>query len=246
MWVPLACLLSFSLSTCSPLYALQIVNALYLLAFFYCPELILSVLLECECPLLAFFCSFKLTLYSLQGVSVSHSLTFFCCPVLTSPLCSLVCKWPSLAHFLLLSWLVPSSVLSRKWVPLPHLLSFIVLICPSLCTLQELSAPFSLTFVHCPDFFPLSALSSWYVPLGLTLPFSVLTWPSMHPLDCMCLSVSSCWCIDLSLPMCSSECEFSTYIVAPCILTSSFFCITGTILQTKLLCCQCTVVISAL
>jgi hypothetical protein len=128
------------------------------LFFFHCSNLSLPLhTSESEYPSLALFSFFHysnlfLPLYSpVCGCSNTHSLAVLICPslyalqlvrapylpalslcLLVSPLCSLVCKCSSLAHFVFLFSFAPISVFSRKWVALMPLLCCTVLTYPPL------------------------------------------------------------------------------------------------------------------
>jgi len=97
------------------------------------------------------FLFLDLSVCALQDVSASCSLGFLLCPDLSICLHSPGCECPLLTQIPSMSWLVCPSVLSRMWVPHAHLDSFCVLTCPSVCTLQFVSAPCSLRFLPCPD-----------------------------------------------------------------------------------------------
>ena len=67
------------------------------------------------------------SLCHLQDVSAPCLVTFFPCPDLFLPLPSPGSECPLLGHFLSMSWHVPPSAISRKWVPLPWSISSCIL-----------------------------------------------------------------------------------------------------------------------
>lgn len=158
----LSLLLSFTDLTCPFLCTIQFVSTLLSLTFFHCLKFFFHLQpLGSECP-------------SLAG--------FLCCPDLNTPtLCSLGSVWCFFAHFLLLSWPVPSYVLSSMWVTLTYPLSLAVLTCSSLCALQlqEVSVSCLLTFCHYSNLSLLSFPASECLLLAQFLLLSWLVPPSV-------------------------------------------------------------------
>ena len=97
-------------------------------------------------------------------------------------LCILIlCSYSSITHFLLTPWFFTPSMLSRMWVALAHLQSFIVLTCLTLYTLQVVSAPHS--------FFSLSSFISLCTSVcecTLLAHFSTLSSLVPCSLECKC------------------------------------------------------------
>jgi hypothetical protein len=149
--VPLTCLDSFHVLTCLSICALQLVSAPYLLGFFLCPDLFIHLHSPgSECPLLTWILSvFDLSIHLCSSVGkCPHLLRFFPCPDLFIHLHSSESECPLLAQ--ILSVLTCLSALFSGWVSLACSDSFHVLTHLSICTLQEVSAPYSFRFFSQP------------------------------------------------------------------------------------------------
>lgn len=97
--------------------------------------------------LLDFFLCCNFCIYLHSPVSECPLLAWFLSVLTCISICTLqLVSAPCLPSFFL-SWLANLSVLSRKWVPFAHLVSFHVLTCPSICPLQLVSSPCLLGFL---------------------------------------------------------------------------------------------------
>ena len=236
-YCPLAALgLTFHVATCPSLCALQYVSAPHLVASFLCLDKSLSLWSPgSKCPLLGHFVSMSWQVPSvvsrewvplawslsfhvltspslcyLQGVSAPSSVASFPCPDKSLPLWPPGCKCLLLSHFL--STICPNKffpLLSQVCkCPLAQSLCFHILMSPSLCHLQEVSAPCLVAFFLCPDK-SLPLVSRKWVPLAWSLYFHALTSPSLcglQEVSAPCL-VTFFLCPDKSLPLWSPGCE---------------------------------------
>ena len=243
-WVPLACI-SFIVLTW-PLCALSLsvswLGPSHVLDSWWVPlcGLFLSVswldlshaLNRLWVPCVVCFC--WPSLYAWQEVSTPF---FFQCPELAIPVCSTVAQCPSHSLFLSMSWLHPSCVLNKLWVPLPWSLSFIA----------SFTLPMLLTdhdFPSCGLFFSASwldcALDSWWVPLACVF-FSVLTLPVHSTVGECQWHCSWCACGQASFVGVVSDVESHCFVVfvVPLALSVSFSVLTWLPLCTRQLVCTC-------
>lgn len=129
MWVHIACLNSFYVLTYPSVYTHQGVSAHSLILSMF--QLIWTICLHfpgSECPFIIRF--FPCPNFTLQSVSAPHFGSFYVLSFIH--LHSPVCKYPSLAYILSVSWLIWPSSLIREWVPLTWSDSIHTLTCVSI------------------------------------------------------------------------------------------------------------------